>query len=105
MEELIEVVTSKGDKVYLKPRLTHGQNRLVNHAIASHVTLDPVTRKFNDVTAEIRMFGQEKALELLLSKVLFVNGTIATNPHEAIENFDVPDGGLVMEKVKEIYDR
>lgn len=102
--EPIEVVTSQGYKVYIKPKITFGDYEAIQDYINSFMSYNVETNKPNPITISMLQAGNKKAFELLVVKVLLPDGTQAPNPLKAIYDFEPADGKLIKDKVDEIYE-
>src|SRR2546428_699441 len=103
--DTIEVITSKGYKVYIKPRITYGDSLAIKQHIFSLATINPKTKNPEDVNFSLGMIlaGNIKALELMVIKVVLPDGTEAKDPVQAVKDFDEADGELVMNAIDKVY--
>lgn len=101
--ENIELKTSTGYIVHIKPELTYGQFIQIQKLIASQMKVDPDTNKItSEYEGAVLFEANRKTMEFLVVKVIDPQGVEMTNVMDAIDNMPLTDGMMLSEKVNEI---
>lgn len=103
MIEPVEITTPSGYHVFLKPFLPYGAYLTVQKTIMAGIEIDAQTQQIVKLDAGLMLEGNEKALELLLVKVVDPQGAVAASPLQTVlEEFPPGDGQYVMDEVDRI---
>lgn len=100
--QLVIVELPNGAKAYLKPTITHGDSKKIMAIMADASMVNPKTAEIKDVPLSVQLNMTEKALECLLVKIVFSDGTTAANPVEAVDNMNEDDVTALFSKIDEL---
>lgn len=104
MENLIEVITPSGYKVYVKSFLSFGDYQKFQSVILSgtNIEADSADTQSLRISGDKLIEANQKAMELLIIKAIDPNGVLIENPVQKVLDLPYEDGAVVMEQINEI---
>lgn len=104
-DNLVELQLPKsGYKVFLKESLTIGQSRRLQRQLLANGKFDSNSKTVEDISPDAFFDMQEKAIDMVIQRVVDKNGTEigSTSYVDFVNDLPVADGNLIYDQITEI---
>jgi hypothetical protein len=98
-----DVKTPNGYIASVTADLTYRQYTELQNILTSKMTVDPSTTAVNNISASVVQEANQKALTMLLVKLVDPQGKELPDPGNAINDIPAVDGIAISEKINEIW--
>lgn len=103
MDTELKIITlPNGAKAYIKPNISRKDYNELLRVVWDATKVNPKTQDMADVPLSVQLEMNEKALGILLVKVVLSDGTVATNPVDTVGNMNKEDTDVLYDEIDAI---